>query len=951
MAAIVPFLASALSSVISGTIAGVAISSIIANVIGAVLSLGLSMGLNALTRSKPDKPSIANRRQQLQTTVRDPVKAREIVFGKYRKGGVLTFFESVNDSTDLLMGVAMAGHEVQGIDEIYNSDELMIDQAGNVQGKYKGLVEVEKHLGTSDQEASALFLENFPGYSSTDRLRGIAYLAFKFKFDRDVFDQFPNISAVVRGAKMFDPRDGQTKYTPNAALCFAHYLNHAIYGLGAQYESEINEDMLVSAANECDEDVPVKAGKTLEFNGTDDVIDFGAIGVAITDAITIEARVRPGAVDVAAMKVLEKDTGTAGWSLQVENDKVRFITRGLSDVTLDTSAGQMVADTWKHIAAVWNPADGTKKIYVNGVLVATASSVTGSLAVSDAGSLKIGANFKGRIQDVRLWAEARTAPEIAALDDKSLTGREADLVHYWKLDEKFGKRAEDATEHVDGAITGAKWVDDESVIGSEKRYEAHGLVFSDQLPRDVIEDMLTAMGGNVVFSGGTYGIRAAAYEPPTEVFSEGDFIEGIKIQAKRSRRDLFNAVRGIYIAPENVWQSADFPPVTNATLEAEDGGVRIWQDIELPFTTSASMAQRIAYLHLLRNREQVSLTSTVTLKGLRIRAGDFCEVSNSRLGWNEKDFECQAWQFAQIGGENDEEPPGLAVRLELRETNAAIYDFNPATDEIPINPSPDSNLPSWLSPIAIVSDFVDREGFESIYEREFVGVWAGSYFGLVHNPWTGHLNAKDRTPASGNNFDIFNSYCVDPEPKAYFESPEIDIDFVDIVRTYIQLSFSKGPGQTGAVGLVKLYDEHDGSSSGSFSPAFGPAFALATADDGYDGWDSLPSTARAEGRIFKHRVELTFAPGACGYLSAFKPVIDKMTVFQKGVALDVPVGGKDITFQKRYHKMPSMSWGYRGNGLRSISFLDVRLTGFTWVGFDDNADDVGGTFDWQSAGV
>jgi hypothetical protein len=116
---------------------------------------------------------------------------------------------------------------------------------------------------------------------------------------------------------------------------------------------------------------------------------------------------------------------------------VRFITRGLSNVTLDTSAGALTSGTWKRIAAVWNPATGTKTIYVNGVSAASVSSVTGSLVANDT-QLKMGAGYNGRVQDVRLWSEARTGTEIAAFDDKSLIGSESGLEAYWKLDEKRG---------------------------------------------------------------------------------------------------------------------------------------------------------------------------------------------------------------------------------------------------------------------------------------------------------------------------------------------------------------------------------------------------------------------------------------------------------------------------------------------------------------------------------
>ena len=261
---------------IGAAIASITVTQVVTGVLLSILTTALQMGLSALTRSKPQKPTISSRRQQLQSTVREPAAPAEILVGKTRKGGTFHFLESIDDETVLLMGVIVADHEVEAIDEIYNFDELMIDQKGVVQPKYKNLVQFEKFLGTADQQASQLLLDNFPGYTENDRLRGRAHVCFRFEFDRDVFDQTPQPRFNVRGAKFLDPRDGLTKHTSNAALVTAGFLAHPTYGLATAYGTDINNARLSASANECDEDVPIKAGKVLEFNG-DDSIQFGNV--------------------------------------------------------------------------------------------------------------------------------------------------------------------------------------------------------------------------------------------------------------------------------------------------------------------------------------------------------------------------------------------------------------------------------------------------------------------------------------------------------------------------------------------------------------------------------------------------------------------------------------------------------------------------------------------------
>lgn len=901
---------------------------LIIGVVASLLTSALQMGLQALNKPNMDIP---DPRGQLQSTMRDPIKAREIVFGKIRKGGTVVYIDTVNNDETLLMAVALAGHEVEAIDEIYFFETLAIDQQGNIQRKFKGKLAFEKFLGTDTQAASQILINNAPQWTAAHQLKGIAYVVLKLTFDQEIYNSIPNVTAVVRGAKMLDTRDSVTRYAPNPALAAAFILNHPTYGLKAAYSTDIDNTLLSAAANVCDEDVTIKAGKTLEFDGTNDQI--GEIGDVLdqTGSFTIEARVRPGTVTKSGMQVLDKDSGTAGFSLKIENDKVRFITRGLSNVTLDTAAGQMALNTWKHIAAVYDHAAHTKTIYVNGVSVASVGSLTGTPTASST-ALTMGASFKGRIQDVRLWNDPRTSTEVAAFDDKTLVGTEANLAGYWRLDEKQGKRVEDATEvGNDGKISGAKWVDDTSILGTSKRYPCNGVVFSDQTPRAIIADLLTSMAGSIVFSGGTWLIRAGAFAAPTVTLTEADARDSIRVQVARSRRELFNAVRGTFSAPENKYQQSDFPLITSSGFEAQDGGERIVQDIELPLTTSSSIAQRIAWLHLLRNREQLSCAYKAKLgNAFRLRAGDTVAITNTRFGWSAKSFEVISWELVQV--EDADGNMGLGIDMDLRELSAAVFAFNPATDEIPLNASPNTNLPSPFGQMAIVSAFIERTGFTTIKEQEMAFNWAGTVVGMVHNPLTGCLNVDDQIGAVGNNFDVFDQYVQTPVTTAYYESPEIDIEFDDVVRTFVEYAMDKGPGETAGFEFEVQAD------------------AKMEADAAYDGYQAVSSSIVLEGRTYKHRIEFDFSQGGGGFLASFKTVVDKTTVFLVGADEVIPVGGRDFVFNQRFHNQPSMGWSCRENA-RTVTFPTISKTGFTAVVFNNSASDVGGTIGWQSTGV
>ena len=86
----------------------------------------------------------------------------------------------------------------------------------------------------------------------------------------------------------------------------------------------------------------------------------------------------------------------------------------------------------------------------------------------------------------------------------------------------------------------------------------------------------------------------------------------IQLTTKQSRRDTFNTVKGIFTSDEADFQPTDYPMVTSSTFTDEDGEV-VFADIDLPFTKSSVMAQRIAKITLFKNRQQLVLKAPLKL--------------------------------------------------------------------------------------------------------------------------------------------------------------------------------------------------------------------------------------------------------------------------------------------------------------------------------------------------
>ena len=86
---------------------------------------------------------------------------------------------------------------------------------------------------------------------ASDQFQGLACLVVTLEYDQEAFAQgVPSISAVLRGAKVYDPRSTLTAWTENPALIARDW---ALYSNGGGVASdEIDAAAVIAAANACD---------------------------------------------------------------------------------------------------------------------------------------------------------------------------------------------------------------------------------------------------------------------------------------------------------------------------------------------------------------------------------------------------------------------------------------------------------------------------------------------------------------------------------------------------------------------------------------------------------------------------------------------------------------------------------------------------------------------------
>jgi len=111
---------------------------------------------------------------------------------------------------------------------------------------------VRTYLGAPGQAADATMITNLPGtWTANHKASGIAYLVVELDYDQDAFiGGVPNISAVVRGMKCYDPRTGLTAWTENPAIQARALATHSLGGNLAT--SQIDDSAVIAAANACD---------------------------------------------------------------------------------------------------------------------------------------------------------------------------------------------------------------------------------------------------------------------------------------------------------------------------------------------------------------------------------------------------------------------------------------------------------------------------------------------------------------------------------------------------------------------------------------------------------------------------------------------------------------------------------------------------------------------------
>ena len=682
-------------------------------------SLLAGVVLGAVGKALQKKPSASGATMAAQgrlETVRQALGPRQVVYGRCRVGGTLTFFETTTDNQTALMITTLTGHPVSAIRDVYYNDRSTLDYGSHgsgsaATGKFGGYSTIYRSNGSEGaSQPFADLVARGLSWASTDLQRDCAKVHTTHLFSNEVWQTgLPQVSCVINGvADIIDPRLGSptsSGWTNNPALCIAHYLASAD-GLGAEFTAEIDQDTLIASANICDERVTLSGDRAATVQSAD----------ATNDWLTL---------------AVDQPHADFGDGVRLAPDSPGTLPGGLSEgVTY-------------YAIPVWE----------------------GDVA-------------QGQI--IRLATSHANAIAGSYIDISSAGSGTFTLTFY-----------------------------------DEPRYRLNGAFSLTEKPQAVIERMLTAMAGKLVNSGGVWYIYAGAYSTPTLTFDEDDFAGPIDIQTNVSRSESANAVKGTFVDPSSRYQPVDFPAIVSQTYYQEDGGERVYRDLDLTaFVTSGTQAQRLAKIDLITSRLGLTCHARFKLSAFRMMTGATIAITNTQLGWTAKAFEVVNCTLVI------ERDGRLEVDATLRETAAEVYDWDVADEQL-ADLAPNTNLPDPTTVSAPTGLAFSQSG--SVYDTAIL------QFTAPGDSFVVDYQAAYRITDYGSPDDA--EYTLTSfVPATYIEIPRLNAssyqfkvraknnfgalsDWSDVVTGEMPGDFSFWIGSLNATGMLRRIDEIEVSGS------------------------------------------------------------------------------------------------------------------------------------------
>lgn len=603
-----------------------------------IQSFLVSMAVSAVLSKVFAKKPKANYQQQLSARtemVKQAIITRDTVYGTTKKSGGILFMEGTNNNKDLHLVIQLASHEIQSIDKIYfGEDELTLTSGGtDSNGDTRFIVTAPEKYATESRFTTKTNTLIVNSYVDVEYRTALPFGGYNIVSDK----------GILRGTTSID-LVSDTAFTITTADTLN--INGVSYGIssgGSSSQSGARHNLTVTISEGLRTDVRATA-----------INYIGAFGN--------RERITPYRNNVNTPKPYLSGTTT-----ETEN----AIIASHSFTSADTD--DLVVRIKKHLGSDDQVADAdlvsevsqwTQSHRLQGIAYLYVK-LKYDVDAFPTGIPNISAEIKGKkVLDFRDGTTAFSSNPALCLYD-------------YLTDTRFGLATPTANIDTTSFTTVANICDEDISLaggGTENRYESHGIVYSNVDPMTAIDELLGSMLGVLSYSNGKFILAGGKYVAPTISLDEDDFRGGMSVQTKQSRRNLFNTVKGVFTSPSSDWQPSDYPMVTSDTFVAEDNGETIFANADLPFTTSPTMAQRIAKVILFKNRQQMVVQAPMKLSAFKLQVGDTVSLTNARLGFSSKIFQVADWTFVSTADD-------VGIDLVLQETSPSVWDWDAEESE------------------------------------------------------------------------------------------------------------------------------------------------------------------------------------------------------------------------------------------------------------------------------
>jgi hypothetical protein len=537
-------------------------------------------------------------------------------------------------------------------------------------------------LGTDDQAADAALMALLPSaWTAAHRARAVAYLVCTFQYSETAFPNgLPVVSAVIRGAKVYDPRQNRCVYTQD----FANVAWQAITTKRVTANTTAAPDGTVTADT-------LEDANAAAFEGV-----FQSLVIpndALTRCFSIHVRKTTGgtAPTFGVNLVCAGGTGVSR-TIRLNTD---------TGATAGSATGGVIdaGDYWRLWSTVTNNSTGNTTFNI-GLYPATSAYGGGaSDVVTATGSAVIwGAQLvEGAVPIAYTPAQASPVTPVTAWSQNPAL----QLRHVYQHPQ-FGKATVSAEED-DRIIVAANACDIstdylvDGVTDTQVRYRAALAVPFGAAARDVMDDLAQAMGGSWAFAGGELYLRAGVWTEPVIALTDADLAvierngttesqRPISISVHRERAQRFNSVNVTMWDQAQSYKQVTLTPLTSSALVTRDGAT-LAQAITYSAIGYAPQALHVAGLMMRDARDPLTVVLPFKLKAYPVEVFDNVTLTLSRYGWSAKEFMVMAREWTQDG----------RLQLTLKETAESIYTLD--AEFSAQGGAPNTSIPSpWYVP-------------------------------------------------------------------------------------------------------------------------------------------------------------------------------------------------------------------------------------------------------------